>query len=117
MAPILLEEWCRSLSDPHDSRGGFMNERTSIVVFLAGGVAGAVLALLLAPQSGPMTRNRIRRTLRETADSARALTDRVVERGEELGAEVTQRVQDAGSTLAGHRPRMSPGSGDGIAAT
>jgi gas vesicle protein len=94
-----------------------MNDRTSIVVFLAGGLTGAALALLLAPQSGNATRERMRRTLRNTADSARDLTDRVVERGGEIRDEAAHRIQEAGSTLAGRRPGMARGNGDEVAAT
>ena len=59
-----------------------MIDRTSIVSFVAGGVTGAALALLMAPQSGIDTRQRIGRKVRETADSALDLTERLVQRGE-----------------------------------
>ena len=94
-----------------------MNDRTSIVVFLAGGVTGAALTLLLAPRSGSAMRERIRQTLRDTADSARGLTERVVQRGEEIGDEAAHRVHEAGSALAGHRPLRTRGNGDQVAAT
>jgi gas vesicle protein len=73
-----------------------MNDRTpdltSLVTFLAGGVTGAAIALLLAPESGGATRQRMGRKLRDAADSAHALADRVVDRGEEIGDEVARRV-------------------------
>jgi gas vesicle protein len=78
-----------------------MNDRTTFVSFLAGGLTGAAVALLLAPLSGYATRGRIRRKLRYTADSARDLTDRVVRRGEDIGDEVSRRVHEAGAALAG----------------
>ena len=37
--------------------------------FLAGGLAGATVALLLAPQSGKLTRQIMRRKLDDTADT------------------------------------------------
>ena len=70
--------------------------------FLAGGLAGASVALLLAPQSGKATREAMRSKMRETAASARGLKDRVVRRAEELGNETTRRVGAAASALAGH---------------
>jgi gas vesicle protein len=83
-----------------------MNHRTtylsSLLCFLAGGLAGAGVALLLAPQSGEATREAVRRTLRETDDSARGLKDRVVRRGEEIRDEATRRVGAAASALAGN---------------
>ena len=83
-----------------------MNNRTTylspMLCFLAGGLAGAGVALLLAPQSGKDTRETVRRTLRETDDSARELKDRVVRRGEEIRVEATRRVGAAASALAGN---------------
>jgi gas vesicle protein len=75
---------------------------SSLLCFLAGGLAGAGVALLLAPQSGEATREAVRRTLRETDDSARGLKDRVVRRGEEIRDEATRRVGAAASALAGN---------------
>lgn len=48
--------------------------------FLAGGLAGATVALLLAPQSGKATREMMGRKLNDTAESARDLKGCVVER-------------------------------------
>jgi gas vesicle protein len=83
-----------------------MNDRMTysawMFCFLAGGLAGASVALLLAPQSGKATREAIPRKLRETADSARALQDRVVRRGEEVRDEAARRVGAAASALAGN---------------
>jgi len=67
---------------------------TRMFCFLAGGLAGVTAALLLAPQSGKATREAMRRTLRETADSAR--------RGEEVRDETARRVGAAASALAGN---------------
>lgn len=83
-----------------------MNQRTrylsSLLCFLAGGLAGAGVALLLAPLSGEATREAVRRTLRETDESARGLKDRVVRRGAEIRDEATRRVGAAASALAGN---------------
>ena len=82
-----------------------MSDRTSYfappLYFLFGAAAGAGVALLLAPQAGGATRTMMRRSLRDTADSARALRDGVVRRGEELRDEGVQRVTEAASALAG----------------
>jgi len=83
-----------------------MNDRstysTLMLCFLAGGLAGASVALLLAPQSGKATREGMRRRVRETTDSARELKDRVVGRGEEIRDEAARRVGAAASDLAGN---------------
>jgi gas vesicle protein len=83
-----------------------MNDRTTysawMLSFLAGGLAGASVALLLAPQSGQDTRDALRRKLRETDASARGMKDRVVRRGEEIRVEATRRVGAAASALAGN---------------
>jgi len=70
--------------------------------FLAGGIAGATVALLLAPQSGKATRQIIGRKLNDSADSARDLKDRTIRRGQEIRAEATNRVEGAAAALAGN---------------
>jgi gas vesicle protein len=75
---------------------------TQMLCFFAGGLVGATVTLLLAPQSGKATREAMRRTLRETADSARGLRDQVVRRGEEVRDEAAHRVAAAASALAGN---------------
>lgn len=94
-----------------------MNDRTSTITFLAGAVTGAALALLLAPESGGTARGRIGKDLRDAAESARDLKDRLVQQGGEIGEEVKRRVEAAGSALAGQRPRKTHGNGDEVAAT
>jgi gas vesicle protein len=82
-----------------------MNERTMyawMFGFLAGGLVGASVALLLAPQSGKATREAMQGKLRETAGSARGLKDRAVRRGEEVRDEAARRVSAAVSALAGN---------------
>ena len=74
---------------------------TSIVGFLAGGIAGATAALLLAPQSGRDTRQAMARKMGDTADSAREMKDRVVQRSGEIWDQASHRVGDAASALAG----------------
>jgi gas vesicle protein len=82
-----------------------MNERSlylsSVICFLAGGVAGAGLSLLLAPQSGKATRQMMASRLKGGADSARGFRDRVVTRGEQAWDEAAHRVGEAASALAG----------------
>jgi gas vesicle protein len=87
-----------------------MNERashlSSVFYLLLGGVAGAGVALLLAPQSGREVRDRMGRRLRLSAGSVRALKDRVARKGQEIRAEATRRVDEAASALAGNgRPQ------------
>ena len=87
--------------------------------FLAGGIAGATVALLLAPRSGEVTRQILGRKLNDAADSARELRgrmvdklndaaesarelkDRAIRRGQEIREEATHRVEGAASALAG----------------
>ncbi len=84
-----------------------MHNRTTystwLLGFLAGGIAGAGVALLLAPQSGQATRDGLRRKLHEADEAARDLTGRVVRRSEALRDEAALRVGAAASALAGHR--------------
>jgi gas vesicle protein len=98
--------------------------------FLAGGIAGATVALLLAPQSGKVTRQSMGRklndaaesarelkgrmvdTLNDAAESARGLKDRAIRRGQEIHEEATYRVEGAASALAGKAGQKERGKGD-----
>jgi YtxH-like protein len=97
---------CRRRGRASETRGGPMNDRTAysawMLCFLAGGLAGASVAVLLAPQSGKATRDGVRRRLRETADSARGLKERIVRQGEAVRDEAGRRVGAAASALAGN---------------
>jgi gas vesicle protein len=74
---------------------------TSFVSFVAGGVTGGAIALLLARESGDVARKRLGRKLRDAADSAHDLADRAIGRGEQLGDELARRVDAAGAALSG----------------
>ena len=74
---------------------------TSAFWFLAGGIAGAGISLLLAPQSGKATRQMMARKVSGTADSIRELTGRVVTRGEGIWDETALRVEEAAQALSG----------------
>jgi gas vesicle protein len=77
--------------------------------FLAGGVAGASVALLLAPRSGRETRELMQRNVRDTAASARDLKDRLVRRGQSIRDEARLRMDDAVSALTGDGAANLPG--------
>lgn len=83
-----------------------MNDRNaysiSTLSFLAGGLAGATAALLLAPRSGRDTRNAMRRTLTETDASMRRLKDDVIRSGENLREEASRRVGAAAAAITGN---------------
>jgi gas vesicle protein len=81
--------------------------------FLAGGIAGAAAALLLAPQSGKVTRETMGRQFNDAADSVRELKDRTIRRGQEIREEATHRAEGAASALAGKAgQRERGGNGD-----
>jgi gas vesicle protein len=83
-----------------------MNERSDYMTwtlfFVAGSLAGAGAALLLAPQSGRDTRGRVARRLRRAGRSARDLTERAVRRSEELAGAAARRVEESAAVLAGN---------------
>lgn len=94
-----------------------MNDRTTactspfslMFCFLAGGVAGASVALLLAPQSGSVTRERMRREMSDTAGSAREFKDLLIRRGQKVRDEARHRVDGAVSALSGDGGAKLPG--------
>jgi gas vesicle protein len=83
-----------------DSHGASHSALT--FAFLAGGIAGAATALLLAPQSGKDTREIMGRKLNKATDSARELKDRAIRRGQDVRREAAHRVEGAASALAGN---------------
>ena len=98
--------------------------------FLAGGIAGAAVALLLAPKSGKATRETMGRKLNgaadsarelkgrmvdrlnDAADSARELRDRAISRGEGIRDEAAYRVEQAAAALAGRAGQKERANGD-----
>jgi gas vesicle protein len=94
-----------------------MNDRTSgctspfdwMLYFLAGGVAGAGVALLLAPQSGRATRDLTRRKLSDTAGSARDFRDQLIRRGRKVRDAARHRVDDAVAAVTGDGGANRPG--------
>lgn len=48
-----------------------MNTGNTLLAFIAGAVAGAAAALLLAPESGEKTRKKIRRKASDVSDKVR----------------------------------------------
>ena len=86
----------------HEHTPGYTSPFGLLLCFVAGSVAGASAALLLAPHSGRATREMVRRKVRDTAGSTRWLKDQVIERDRQVRDEATQRVDDAVSALAGN---------------
>ena len=86
----------------HGHTPGFTSPFGLLLCFVAGSVAGAIAALLLAPHSGRATREMVRRKVRDTAGSTRWLKDQVIERDRQIRDEATQRVDDAVSALTGN---------------
>ena len=85
----------------NDHAQGCTSPLTAIISFLVGGVTGASVALLLAPQSGRATREMTRRKLSDTAGSARDLKDQLIRRGQAIRDEAGHRVEGAVSALTG----------------
>jgi gas vesicle protein len=77
--------------------------------FLAGGVTGASVALLLAPGSGRATREVMRGKLSDSAGSARDFKDRLIRRGQRIRDEARHRVDDAVSALTRDGGAKLPG--------
>lgn len=91
----------------NDTTPGRTSHLSSLLYFVVGGLVGAGVALLLAPQSGSATRDMMRRKLADTTDSARDLKDRLTRGGQRIRNEATHRVEGAVSALAGSdRPKL-----------
>jgi len=79
-----------------------------LIGFIVGGVAGAVAALLLAPQSGEETRTLIRDKSIELRDKAAKQAEIIAGKAEEITAEAKTRgkefVESAKKAVAKKRP-------------
>ena len=71
-----------------DSFGSFL------VGFLVGGIAGAVVALLYAPQSGDETRVQIKDKAIELKDKTTVALDETYHKAEGMGKEAVTKAQD-----------------------
>ena len=101
------------MHDPTTERAARGTSYTAVTIaFLAGGLAGAAAAMLLAPQSGAVTRAIMGRKLNEASGSARDLRDRAIRRGREIRDEAAHRVEGAASALAGKAGQKESGNGD-----
>ncbi len=65
-----------------------------LVGFIVGGVAGAVAALLLAPQSGEETRNLIKDKSIELRDAAAQQADLIAKKASAVATDVQSRSKD-----------------------
>jgi gas vesicle protein len=92
----------------HDDFGAFL------IGFVVGGVAGAVAALLLAPQSGEETRALIKDKSIELRDKAAEQAEIVATKANEFAGEAKTRGKEAidnvKKTVARRRPTESTGT-------
>ncbi|HEX5691568.1 MAG TPA: YtxH domain-containing protein [Roseiflexaceae bacterium] len=93
-----------------------MEKQNSDLMFLAGLVAGAIVggaaAALLAPRSGPETREQIVERGLELKNRA----EDVVERAQRVAGDTVAKVQTAAQDMIGQTPDAATetGAGDGI---
>ncbi len=78
-----------------------------LLLFLIGGVAGAATALLLAPQSGAETRQKIREGLKQTADRGRELQTKLADKGRALAGEASSLIDRQREELKWQKERLA----------
>lgn len=91
----------------HDDFGAFL------IGFVVGGVAGAVAALLLAPQSGEETRALIKDKSIELRDKAAEQADLVATRANEFAGQAKLRGKEAFDTVKKSVSRKHPAASTG----
>jgi gas vesicle protein len=91
----------------HDDFGAFL------IGFVVGGVAGAVAALLLAPQSGEETRALIKDKSIELRDKAAEQADLVATRANEFAGQAKLRGKEAFENVKKSVSRKHPASSTG----
>jgi len=85
-----------------DERPEGVSAATVVLAFLGGAAVGAIAALLLAPQSGEQSRERLRAYARRTGESVRDFADKAgeswqqaVEKGRDLMHEQKSMLKEA----------------------
>jgi gas vesicle protein len=91
----------------HDDFGAFL------IGFVVGGVAGAVAALLLAPQSGEETRALIKDKSIELRDKAAEQADMVANRANEFAGQAKLRGKEAFENVKKSVSRKHPAASTG----
>ena len=86
----------------HDDFGAFL------IGFVVGGVAGAVAALLLAPQSGEETRSLIKERSIELRDKAAEQAELVASKATEIADQAKTRGKEAYETVKKTVTRKRP---------
>lgn len=69
-----------------------------VIGFLVGGLAGAVTALLLAPQSGEDTRTMVKSKAIELRDQAEKTAEETMSKAGEIASDTGARVQEVATT-------------------
>ena len=93
------------MHEPRDDRAFYA---ATCLSFVAGAMAGAAVACLLAPSSGRETRDRMSRRLGETAEAARVARDKVLQKGAEALRAASRKGGEAAEGLVS---RLSPSAG------
>lgn len=88
----------------HDDRH---SGATGVLLFLLGGLAGAVLATLYAPRSGRETRELLGDRLREGAERGRDLRERAVRKGREIIDDAAEAVDRGRGSLEKRKDRLA----------
>jgi gas vesicle protein len=90
-----------------------MEKQNGDMVFLAGLVAGAIVggaaAALLAPRSGPETREQIA----ERGLELKSRAEDVVDRAQRVASETVAKVQTAAQEMLGQAAAAGPGASNG----
>lgn len=80
-----------------DNRG--VSGEAVIVAFLTGAMVGAVAALLLAPQSGQESRERLRNYAKRTEEDFRDLTERATDTWDTVSRKGREFMQESSAAL------------------
>ena len=82
-----------------------------LVGFILGGLSGAVIALLFAPQSGEETRALIKDKSIELRDKAQVSAEEAIARAEAAAAEALSRADELGKQLLERAPKAKKSNG------